>query len=172
MTKRDEHPTYEPADDDALEEELRTLLARTDPVPERVLDAGHAAFTWRSIDEELAEFSALAELTHDSLIDDSAALAGVRAQAGPRTLTFESPVLTLEVEVTGSGGDERRLVGQLVPASRAEIFLEHRARGAPEAAGVADELGRFVVDAVAAGDVRLRFSLDEGAEVRTGWTRL
>jgi hypothetical protein len=162
-------PTHDAPDDDALEEELRVLLGRMDPVPERLLEAGRGAFTWRSIDEELA---ALAELTHDSLIEDATALAGVRGPAGPRTLTFESPVLTLEVEVTATGGDARRLVGQLVPPSRAEILVEHRTSDAPAVTNVADELGRFVIDAVGPGDARLRFTLADGTELRTGWTRL
>jgi hypothetical protein len=172
MSERDDRFGHDASDDDAVEQQLRGLLAKVDPVPERVVEAGRGAFAWRTIDAELAELTALAELTHDSLVDDELAPAGVRGQAGPRTLTFESPVLTLEVEVSGTGGEMRRLVGQLVPPSAAEILVEHRAGGAPGAAGVADELGRFVIEAVRAGDARLRFTLADGSAVRTKWTRL
>ena len=42
------------SDDDLLELVGRALHA-ADPVPDHVLDGAHAAWTWRTIDEELAE---------------------------------------------------------------------------------------------------------------------
>ena len=160
------------SDDDAMEAELRDLVRRLDPVPEHVVEAGRAAFAWRTIDADLANVDAWAELTHDSLIEDEVALAGVRGQPGPRTLTFESPSLTFEVEVTGTGAETRRLVGQIVPPSPAEIVVERRTRDAAPAAASADELGRFVMEPVAAGHARLRFTLPDGSSVRTRWARL
>jgi hypothetical protein len=173
MSTSGDGPTHHTAADDALEEELRVMFGRVDPVPERVLDAARGAFTWRTIDHELAELSALAQLTHDSLLQDDALLAGVRGPAGPRTVTFEWPVLTLEVEVSGTGTEPRRLVGQLIPPAAAEIVVELRGGGSG-ATGAADDLGRFAMDAVNAGDAdaRLRFTLADGSQVRTPWTRL
>jgi hypothetical protein len=164
----------DPADDDALEAEMRALLARMDPVPGRVLHAARAAWTWRTIDQELADLSALAELTHDSLLEEGTLLAGVRGPATTRVLTFESPeppALTLEVEVSASGSAARRLVGQLIPPAAAGVVVELR-EGGIAATGEADDLGRFVLLAEGSGDARLRFTLADGAQVRTAWTLL
>ena len=169
MSHGDDQATSDTPDDDTLEEELRALVGRIDPVPERVLEGGRGAFTWHTIDEDLA---ALAQLTHDSLLEDDLALAGVRGPAGPRTITFETPAHTFEVQVTGTGSEKRRLVGQIVPPAAAGIVVEHRTGDDIDASGVADEFGRFVIDAVVAGDVRLRIGLIDGSEVRTEWTQL
>ena len=71
------------------------------------------AFTWRTVDSELAE------LVADSATDELA-LSGVRSDAGPRLLTFEVSQLELavEVQVTESAG-ARRLLGQVVPPQQA-----------------------------------------------------
>ena len=51
------------ADDNELEQELRRLAARLDPVPPEFVQAAADAFSWRDIDSELAE------LVSDSLLD-------------------------------------------------------------------------------------------------------
>jgi len=147
--------------DDRLVEELRRVAALADPVPPRVLDAARGSFTWRTIDAELAE-----------LAFDSAAQAGnlalVRSSGGRRLLTFDSPNLSIEVEVTATE-PARRLVGQLVPPQRAGIEVRH-------AGGLvtvdADELGRFVADGVAGGPVSLVCRLADATgskAVATAW---
>jgi hypothetical protein len=151
-------------DDEAVFEELRGLVARADPVPERLQEAARIAFTWRTIDAELAE------LMQDSAELDAGALALRSAAAGPRLLSFESPRAAIEAEVTVTGPRERRLAGQILPPVAATVTLEQ--------AGVrlsveADELGRFAFDRVAAGPARLRAALpDGGMEVATPWTTL
>jgi hypothetical protein len=150
--------------DEAVFEELRDLIARTDPVPERLDDAARAAFTWRTIDAELAE------LMQDSAEVDEAALALRGAATGPRLLSFESPRLAIEAEVTVLGPRERRLVGQIVPPVAASLTLE---QGGVRLTAQADELGRFAFDRVDAGTVRLRAALpDGGMEVATPWTSI
>ncbi len=150
--------------DEAVFEELRELIARTDPVPERLDDAARAAFTWRTIDAELAE------LMQDSAEVDEAALALRGAATGPRLLSFESPRLAIEAEVTVLGPRERRLVGQIVPPVAASLTLE---QGGVRLTAQADELGRFAFDRVGAGPVRLRAALpDGGMEVATPWTSI
>jgi hypothetical protein len=150
--------------DEAVFEELRDLIARTDPVPERLDDAARAAFTWRTIDAELAE------LMQDSAEVDEAALALRGAATGPRLLSFESPRLAIEAEVTVLGPRERRLVGQIVPPVAASLTLE---QGGVRLTAQADELGRFAFDRVDAGPVRLRAALpDGGMEVATPWTSI
>jgi hypothetical protein len=121
-------------DDDALLDELATLLGPSNEPPPEVLHAAREVFTWRTVDAEIAA------LTYDSLLDD--APVGVRAAAQPRILTFEAGGLTIEVEVdaTPSG---RRLLGQLVPAQAAE--LELLGDGEVLAAASVDAMGRFSV---------------------------
>ena len=51
--------------DDALEELLGAALRPADPVPRHVVAAARGAFTWRTIDQELADlvFDSATELT-------------------------------------------------------------------------------------------------------------
>ncbi len=129
-----------PEPSDGLLDELRALLNEIDPVPAEVIAAAEASFAWRTVDAELAE------LTEDSVF---APTAGVRGPGGPRLLTFEAPDLTVVVEVSVIG-DRRRMLGQLVPPSAAEVEVRHR--DGTETVS-ADELGRFTVEQVPAGPV-------------------
>jgi len=150
--------------DEAIFEELRELIARTDPVPERLNEAARGAFTWRTIDAELAE------LMQDSAEADEGALALRSAATGPRLLSFESPRVAIEAEVTVLGPRERRLIGQIVPPVAAAMTLE---QGGVRLTAQADELGRFTFDRVGAGPVRLRAALpDGGMEIATPWTSI
>jgi hypothetical protein len=139
---------------------LRTLANRADPVPPSVIDAARAAFAWRTIDAELAE------LTYDSALEDRA-LAGVRGASSPRRLTFESPGLTVEVEV--GEGAVPRLMGQLVPALGGTVELRH-AGGSLSLA--VDELGRFAVEQIPAGPLSLRCRAGADAAVETEWVAI
>ena len=65
-------------DDDLLELVGRALRA-ADPVPERVIEGARAAWTWRTIDEELAEL----------VFDSAAELTGVRSEDTARQVTFQ-----------------------------------------------------------------------------------
>jgi hypothetical protein len=141
--------------------ELQRLVNRLDPVPEAVDEAARVAFTWRTIDAELAE------LTRDSLLEETPA--GVRGAEGARMLSFESPRLSVELEVADLGQQGRRLVGQLVPPGPATIAVDHTG-GHVDAA--ADELGRFVVDGLRPGPARVRCRMADGAEIETEWTQL
>lgn len=141
--------------------ELQDLMKRLDPVPEPVNEAARIAFTWRTIDAELAE------LTRDSLLED--APVGVRGAEGARMLSFESARLSLELEVADLGQRGRRVVGQLVPPGPASIVVDH-AGGRVDTS--ADDLGRFVVDGLRAGPARLRCRVADGREIETEWTRL
>lgn len=154
-SNRPQSPEIELADAQLLAE-LRATVIRTDPVPARVTEAAIAAFDLRSLDAELAE-----------LIADSAVDAGalVRGGAETRLVSFANPRMSIEFEVASTDG-ARRLIGQVVGARSGPMELDHRA-------GVLlvhpDELGRFVVDAVAPGPVRLRCGLADGGTVSTSW---
>ncbi len=149
-----------------LLERLRQALTR-DEVPAEVVTAAKAAFTWRTIDAELAE------LAYDSL-DELAPLAGVRGASGgegrPRALTFEAGDAVIELEVEESGG-VRRLEGQIVPADVHTLEL-HRVDTPEPVRLVSDELGRFRAEGVRPGRLRLlcRFGpLGGGATLLTEW---
>jgi hypothetical protein len=135
---------------------LRNVIDHADPVPQAVVDAARAAYTWRTIDAELAELTA----------DSAMATAGVRSTSAPRLLTFEGAGVEVEVEVAHTGST-RHLSGQLVPMGPAQITVRWSS-GSRET--TADELGRFAIDHVPAGSVSLAI-LRTGAHqpIVTSW---
>ena len=149
--------------DATTEAELRAIFAHLDPVPQLLDDGARAAFGWRTVDAEIAE------LLRDSAdaTDDAALL--VRSGGGPRQLSFESPQLGIEIEVTETGPRERRLAGQLLPPADATVTVE---RPGQEPLSVqADELGRFVLEGLRAGALRLHVAL-RGAQIAIPWTSI
>jgi hypothetical protein len=153
-------------EDDALLEELRALAARLDPVPERVQEGARAAYTWRTIDAELIA------LTSDSALEQEREQALVRATTGPRVLVFESEQISIEMEVTPDSQQHLRIVGQLVPATQAEIEVQ---QGAGALTTQSDELGRFLIEGLSPGPARLRCRVPAGQGGRwhtTEWTQI
>jgi hypothetical protein len=142
-------------DDDRLLDELRAALRQAGPPTPTMIAAGRAAFSWGSVDAELAV------LTHDSLRDG---LTGVRgAAAPPRTLVFTGADVSVEVEQTETG-----LTGQLIPPTAGEVGL-----WGPDgelAAVTADELGCFDFERPRGGLVRLRCRTTAGV-LLTDWFR-
>ncbi|MEA2001847.1 MAG: hypothetical protein U9N84_08195 [Actinomycetota bacterium] len=131
--------------DEQLLARLNAALDAADPLPEAVVDAAKASFTWRTIDAELAA------LVFDSAAED---LVGVRSAGVARQMTFRTPGVEIELVVVSE--TSRRLVGQLVPPQAAEIELHHEdvTRTAQS-----DNLGRFAFQDVPAGSVRLTCKL-------------
>jgi len=146
--------------DDAFEAHLRALVARTDPVPERVLEAARGSLTWRTIDEELAR------LVYDSALDAELAI-GVRGGTA-RLLTFEAGPVTIELEASEERG-RLEIVGQLVPAAETDVEVRH-ADGS--VAGRSDELGRFRLAGIPAGPVSIRVRIPAAGWVATEWVTL
>ncbi|MDN5861482.1 MAG: hypothetical protein L0H84_23005 [Pseudonocardia sp.] len=150
-------------DDEALLDELATLLRPMLEPPPEVLVAGRRTFGWRDAD------AALARLVHDSLLDQgSAARAG---GAGPRLLAFEDGDTVVELQVDG-----RRLVGQVDPPAGVALELcaaDVDGPGEVLRTGQADAMGRFVL-AVPPGAalVTVRCTYPDGATIRTGAIRL
>jgi hypothetical protein len=145
------------SDDDLLELVGRALRTG-DPVPDRVLEGARAAWTWRTIDEELAEL----------VFDSAAELSGVRSEDTARQLTFRAPGMEIEVMVTDEA--TRRIVGQLVPPGEFSMTL---ITADTELATSTDRLGRFTFDTVAPGPVRLVVTDPAGtAVVTTAWVLL
>lgn len=125
--------------DDELMVALEQAVAETDAVSDRRRAAAQAAFTWRTVDAELAE------LLHDSALDAGAA---VRSGADePRSLSFASGDLALEVEVDGT-----TLMGQVVPATAATVAVQ-KAAGEEVSVDV-DAAGFFRLEGVEPGPTR------------------
>ena len=145
-------------DDDLLELVGRALRA-ADPVPDRVMEGARAAWTWRTIDQELAEL----------VFDSAAELTRVRSEETARQLTFRSPGMEIEVMIVDEAS--RRIVGQLVPPGTFTVQLLTSDDLVREE--IADRLGRFSFDAVAPGPVRLAVIDPDGTHiVTTEWTLL
>ena len=151
--------------DATTESELRAIFGHMDPVPQLLEDGARAAFTWRTVDAELAE------LMRDSAEASSEEEVGslVRGGHGPRQLSFESPKLGIELEVTATGPRERRLEGQLLPPADATVTIERP--GEDGLSVQVDELGRFVLHGLRAGVMRLHVALG-GAQIAIPWTTI
>jgi hypothetical protein len=147
------------ADDIALLARLGELFDEIDPVPDAVLAAARGSFTWRTVDAELAE-----------LQDDSALtpLAGIRGHGDSRLLTFEAPAVTVVVEVT-EVGDERHLVGQVVPAGPQQVEIRH---AQVTVAAAVDQVGRFTVDHVPCGPISIACACEDGTPTVTSWVSI
>ena len=146
-------------DDEVLLAALRQAIRSRRAVPPEFVDAAKNAFAWHDIDAELAQ------LTYDSS-RASAAAAPTRAEAASiRALTFTSPRLTIELEVT-----EDSLLGQVVPAQAA--MIEVQTREGAEIAVPSDEIGCFSVHPIPPGSFRLRCRTADSTDVLTGWITL
>ena len=143
-------------EDDDLLDELRAAVRSAGTPTAATLAAARAAFSWRTVDAELAA------LTHDSLVDLPVGQRG--ASAGPRDLVFEGRDLSVELEL-----DDDRLVGQLVPAAPGQVTLLGP-DGERDRSDV-DEWGRFRFERPVPGPTRLRCTTAAGVLV-TDWVRL
>ncbi|CCH78128.1 conserved hypothetical protein [Nostocoides japonicum T1-X7] len=144
-------------DDDILFGVLREAITAPPAVPEEILEAGYAAFSWKDIDGELAA------LTYDSSLEDLA-LSGTRSErAGLRAMTFATASTTVELEVV-----DGVLLGQVVPAGATSVEVQTQ-DGPPRRVAV-DALGCFTVEPVPTGRFRLLVEGDE--TTTTGWVTL
>jgi hypothetical protein len=142
-------------EDDQLLAELRAALQQSGAPTPAMAAAGEAAYSWRSIDAELAVLSEESEATGSALVRS--------ATTGTRTLEFQAAHLSVEVEETETG-----LVGQLVPPTPGEITLW--GPGGELGRASADELGCFTLDHPAGDLVRIHCRTPSGALI-TDWFR-
>jgi hypothetical protein len=148
-------------DDDELLAALGEALRAREAVPEWFVETGKNAYAWHNIDAELAQ------LTYDSDSDrDRDLVAAVRSEtASIRALTFTSPHLRLELEVT-----EEALLGQVIPPRAGT--LEVRTTAGVIATIAVDEIGCFAVEPIPASPFRLRCRTGPDTDVLTGWITL
>ena len=145
--------------DEELLAALQQALSASRAVPPEFVEAGKNAFAWRNIDAELAQ------LTYDST-HSAGQLASTRAEsAAIRALTFTSPRVTIELEVT-----EDSLLGQVLPAQDATIEV-HDPAGA-ENAVTTDEVGWFSIRPIPRSPFRLRCRAAAGIDLFTSWITL
>jgi hypothetical protein len=120
------------SDDDELFEAMGDALRSAGPVPRGVTLSGRAAWTWRTIDAELAT------LVYDSFLEESASVRGDE-KGGARLLIFEGgDRASVEFEVEDDG-----LVGQLLPPEPGQVSLLTAAGAAAEVA--TDDAGCFAL---------------------------
>jgi hypothetical protein len=151
-------------DDSQLEQELRLLAARFEPVPPELMTAAVDAFEWRDIDTQLAD------LVYDSLLDtDQAAL--VRGTRDQRLFSFQAQHVTIDLEVTHTG-QGRSLMGQVIPPQPGLVELRQQHSVVTVSA---DELGRFRSEPLPPGPLSLRLHAPAGTNaptVTTAWVSI
>jgi hypothetical protein len=140
-------------DDDTLAGILGKALAPHQDVPPEWREAARAAYTWRTIDEELLA------LTHDSAVEQGAA---VRGPGEARTVAFSGGGLTLEVELS-----DRQIMGQLMAPGGSEVIFESvdgRTRSTST-----DDSGFFSLPGEDHGLVRFAVRPEGGTRLVTQW---
>jgi hypothetical protein len=146
-------------DDEELLGLLREALRRRQAVPAEFVAAGQTAFAWRNIDSELAR------LTYDSAHGPDLVASTRSEPASIRALTFSSPRLTIELEVTADS-----VLGQVIPPQVATIEVQTQA--AADEALSSDEIGCFAIAPMPRAPFRLRCRNGSGVDVLTGWITL
>jgi hypothetical protein len=151
-------PTQWDRSDDDLMGELKEALEEARSVPPDLAEAAKAAFTWRTVDEELEMLT----LSYDSAMADTALVRG--AGSPERMLVFESEDLTMELEV----GDEV-LMGQVVPTGPGRAILQDPQGTLQETE--ADDGGFFLFRRPTTSPIRVKWVSGETGMV-TEWVPL
>jgi len=139
-------------DDIRLLEELCIAQAEARAVPASFLAAGKAVFVEPDLDAELAML----------IFDSEHHMALTRADTAMlRGLTFTSPTLTIQLELSADG-----VMGQVEPASA--VVIEVLDEDGVVASDTADDLGFFEIDTVPRGRFRLRCRGPD-CDVVTSW---
>jgi hypothetical protein len=150
---------------DTILADLRRIVTAVDGVPSTVVDAAHAAFLTRDIDAEIAA------LISDSRTAEGAGTAydPVRAEEDPAQrqwlLSFQGGGVHIDIEVD-DGQRRIRLLGQLDGAPVDECVVQAEGRSTRVDL---DGLGRFIVEGLAHGPIRLRCLLTDGRRITTTW---
>lgn len=151
-----------PPEDLELLAQLRRAAQGADPEPAYLRELGRAAFSVRRVDAELARL--VADSTRQREL--------VRSAGGdPRLVTFAADEVTIEVQVSRLDRSPY-LIGLVegLPQPQAARVDVESAIGRLVTTPV-DELGRFTVDDVPPGLLRLRV-LSPGVDVTTDWLSL
>lgn len=145
-------------DDEQLLAALGEAVQARQAAPTWFVETGKSAYAWHNIDAEFAQ------LTYDSSRDTERAAVMRSESASIRALTFTSPHLSIEIEVT-----DNSLLGRIIPPGAG--MLETHTKAGVTTSPV-DEIGSFVIDPISASPFRLRCRMADGADVLTGWITL
>jgi len=148
-----------PDDDNRLLVELGEALRSASPITNDDRGRARAAYTWRTVDDELA----LAALVYDSSIQDRPLVRGETVHGG-RMLIFEGDAVSVEVDASPDV-----LLGRVVPPGRADISLLNV--DGPVSETTADDMGSFVLTTAPSGPVRL-LCRTATTHLITDWVRL
>lgn len=129
-----------PEDDTELLDVVRQVLDGADPVPAGLVDRVRFAIELDDIDVELSRLVAMP------------VLAAARSDEFARLVTFQSDSLTIMVTLEQGADGTTRIDGWLTPAACRRI--EVRCTTGPMSTE-SDDTGRFSLNAVPAGNVRL-----------------
>jgi hypothetical protein len=150
--------------DDALMEELRRIATALDGPPPSVGRDARAAFLTRNMDGELAVLIADSRLADD--------FEAVRAYGEPGQgswlLSFQGGGVRVDMEVAGRAG-RLALIGQFTGVGGDDQVLETTSGRRPLAV---DDLGRFVVEGLEPGRIRLRCRSADGTLITTAWVNI
>ncbi|HEY2997195.1 MAG TPA: sigma-70 family RNA polymerase sigma factor [Acidimicrobiales bacterium] len=150
-------PPALPTDDDALDGELRRLVALADPVPATWCDMAEAGMGWLAIEAEPAL------LAYDSAARRDAP-GGPPVGSALREMRFTAGgdrAIEVELDV---GRDRLRVLGRVQPARAGEVVA-----GWPEGCHIAlpDDRGEFHVDDLPRRPLCIHVAGDD--PVKTGW---
>jgi hypothetical protein len=130
------------AADLAILDGIREMFGRADPMPADLPERIRFSLAMRDLDAELAR---LVEETN-------VALAGVRSAEESRTITFDSPSLTIMIRVEPNTDGTSRVDGWLAPPQHRDLEMRTSAAALETAS---DEQGRFAFPSVQPGSVQL-----------------
>lgn len=129
-----------PEDDAALLAALSAVLEAADPVPPGLVDRVRFAIELDDLD---AELSRLVEMS---------SLVAARSDEFTRLVTFQGDSLTIMITLEQGADGTTRIDGWLTPAAHRRV--EVRCPAGPRSTE-SDDAGRFSLDAVPTGTVRL-----------------
>ncbi|HJQ45656.1 MAG TPA: carboxypeptidase regulatory-like domain-containing protein [Amycolatopsis sp.] len=130
-------------DDETLLADLDRVIATFDPPPSGLIERLQFALELENLDVEVARW-------------ERAGLAGVRSSVDQGTITFTVSDLTVMINVTKTGR-HHRIDGWLVPAGTHGVEVRVAEHGSSST--VADDGGRFVLDAVPQGTTQIVISV-------------
>jgi hypothetical protein len=150
-----------PQIDDVIAD-LRRILPTVDGLPAAVREAARAAFLTRDLDAEIA-----ALVTDSRRQGSSEAVRADQEAQGRWQLSFCGCGVLIDMEVDHERG-RLRLLGHVLGGA-AECRLESDAGLRPVEL---DALGRFVIDGLQTGPIRLRCRLADGRQLTTAWVTI
>jgi hypothetical protein len=151
-------------DDEALLTRLGDMFDEDDGPPATTVELAKQSYGLRTLDAELAA------LTADSDVDAADVVLRQDDPGDARLLSFQAADLAVELEVTGAGR-HRHLFGQILPAGPVRIALHQPS--SPDARWIdVDDRGRFMIENVSTGPIRLTCHRQGQPPVVTQWTWL